>query len=91
MGKNIGYYPKGPKNQHKMMATGEGLKKANTSDKETVPSPWGQGQKSFEGRTNISSGSTGSGNSTKIPKSTTVPDAKGPRGHSVPKSTMTPA
>jgi len=61
MGKNLGYYPKGPINQHKSLATGAGLRKGNTSDKETVPAPWGKGQSAAEGRTNIKSGtSTGS-------------------------------
>jgi hypothetical protein len=61
MGKNIGYYPKGHINQHKALATGAGLRKGNTSNKETVPSPWGQGQSAAEGNTNIKSGtSTGS-------------------------------
>ena len=74
MGKNIGYYPKGPINQHKSLATGAGLRKGNTSDKETVPSPWGQGQKATEGRTNIKSGtSTGSGGGKAVPKSTFTP------------------
>ena len=69
MGKNIGYYPKGPINQHKMMATGAGLRKANTSDEETVPSPWGKGQKGVPGRTNIQSGtSTGSGEGKSVPR-----------------------
>ncbi len=62
MGKNIGYYPKGHINQHKSLATGAGLRKGDTSDKETVPSPWGKGQSAAEGGTNIKSGtSTGSG------------------------------
>lgn len=69
MGKNIGYYPKGPKNQHKMMATGEGLQKANTRDKETVPSPWGHGT-SHPGKTHKSGTSTGSGHRHGVPDST---------------------
>jgi hypothetical protein len=74
MGKNMGYYPKGHINQHKSMATGAGLRKANTSDKETVPSPWGEGQSAAEGRTNIKSGtSTGSGAGKSVPKSTFTP------------------
>jgi hypothetical protein len=81
-------YPKGPLNQHKRLATGQSLQKCNTTDKD--PSDWGRG-KSYQGRTNISSGTTGSGNSTKVPSSTTIPDKKGPIGHKVPKSTMTPA
>jgi hypothetical protein len=72
MGKNIGYFPKGDKNQHKMMATGEGLRKANTKDLD--PSGWGEGQKATEGRTNIKSGtSTGSGAGKSVPKSTFTP------------------
>ena len=89
MGKNIGYYPKGPKNQHKAMATGEGLQKADTRDLD--PNGWGEGQKATAGRTNISSGNTGKNSNQRVPASTTVPDAKGPRGHSVPKSTFTNA
>ena len=74
MGKNIGYYPKGPINQHKSMATGAGLRKCNTSDEETVPAPWGKGQRATEGRTNIKSGtSTGSGGGKGVPKSTFTP------------------
>lgn len=61
MSKDTGYYPSGPINQHKALATGASLESCNTSDKETVPSPWGKGQKATEGRTNIKSGtSTGS-------------------------------
>ncbi len=74
MGKNIGYYPKGPIRQHTSMATGAGLTKGNTSNKETVPSPWGDGQSAAEGRTNIKSGtSTGSGGGKSVPKSTFTP------------------
>ena len=74
MGKNIGYYPKGDINQHKALATGAGLRKVNTSDKETVPSPWGQGQSAADGQTNIKSGtSTGSGGGKGVPKSTFTP------------------
>lgn len=69
MGKNTGYYPKGPINQHKSMATGAGLRKGNTKDLD--PSGWGEGQKATEGRTNIKSGtSTGSGAGKSVPKST---------------------
>lgn len=72
MGKNIGYYPKGPKNQHKGMATGEGLQKANT--KNLDPSGWGKGQSAVDGSTNIKSGtSTGSGAGRPVPKSTMTP------------------
>ncbi len=67
MGKNIGYYPPGPKNQHKAMATGEGLQKANTSDEETVPSPWGKGT-SHPGKTRQSGTSTGSGGGKSVPR-----------------------
>lgn len=67
MGKNIGYYPPGPKNQHKAMATGEGLQKANTADKETVPSPWGKGT-SHPGKIRQSGTSTGSGSGKSVPK-----------------------
>lgn len=67
MGKNIGYYPKGAINQHKMMATGAGLRKANTSDEETVPNPWG-GQKGVPGSIRQSGTSTGSGAGKPVPK-----------------------
>lgn len=71
--KDIGYYPKGPINQHKALATGAKLPKANTSNKETVPSPWGGGG-ATEGGTNIKSGtSTGSGGGKGVPKSTFTP------------------
>lgn len=71
MGKNIGYYPKGPINQHKSMATGAGLEKCDTRDLD--PNGWGKG-KPVEGRTNISSGtSTGSGAGKGVPKSTMTP------------------
>lgn len=67
-------YPKGPINQHKSLATGAPLRKGNTSDKETVPSPWGKGQSAVEGRTNIKSGtSTGSGGGKGVPKSNFTP------------------
>lgn len=72
MGKNIGYYPKGPIRQHTSMATGAGLTKGNTKDLD--PSGWGEGQKATEGRTNIKSGtSTGSGAGKSVPKSTFTP------------------
>ena len=72
MGKNIGYYPKGPISQHKSMATGAGLTKANT--KNLDPSDWGKGQSAVEGSTNIKSGtSTGSGGGKSVPKSTMTP------------------
>ncbi len=66
-------YPKGPINQHKALATGASLPKANTSNKETVPSPWGDGKGAAAGRTNISSGSTGKGGGKAVPKSTFTP------------------
>ena len=89
MGKNIGYYPKGHLNQHKSLATGAGLQQCDKRDLD--PNGWGKGQKATEGRTNISSGSTGRNSNQRVPASTTVPDARGPRGHKVPKSTMTNA
>jgi len=67
MGKNIGYYPKGPINQHKSMATGAGLRKCDTSDEETVPSPWGKGT-SHPGKIRQSGTSTGSGSGKSVPK-----------------------
>lgn len=67
MGKNIGYYPKGDINQHKSMATGAGLRKVNTADKETVPSPWGEGTK-HPGSIRKSGTSTGSGSGKSVPK-----------------------
>ena len=82
-------YPKGHINQHKSLATGAGLEKCNTKDMD--PNGWGQGQKATAGRTNISSGSTGRNSNQRVPASRTSPDPTGPRGHSVPKSTFTPA
>ena len=89
MGKNIGYYPKGPKNQHKELATGGNLRQCDKRNLD--PSGWGKGQKATAGRTNISSGDTGRNSNQRVPASRTSPDPKGPRGHNVPKSTMTPA
>ena len=74
MGKNIGYYPKGPINQHKSMATGAGLRKCDHADKEVGSAPWGKGQKAAPGNVNIQSGtSTGSGGGKGVPKSTMTP------------------
>ena len=42
MGKDIGYYPDGPINQHKALATGGKLAECDTSKSETVPDPWGK-------------------------------------------------
>lgn len=56
--KDIGYYPKGPINQHKALATGASLPSGNTANKETVPHPWG-GQKGVPGKTRKSGTSTG--------------------------------
>lgn len=82
--------PKGHINQHKRLATGQSLQTCDKRDLD--PNGWGKGERSYDGRTNISSGTTGSvGTTNRVPPSNTAPDAKGPRGHSVPKSTMTPA
>ena len=78
-------YPKGHLNQHKRLATGQSLQKPNTADKGGDMNESGRvSNKHFS-----SSGSTGSGVNKKVPGSTTVPDRKGPKGHNVPKSTMT--
>ena len=70
MGKNIGYYPKGPINQHKSMATGAGLTKVNTSDKGGgFDGKGGMGK----GGTISSSGTTGGPRGGKVPKSTMTP------------------
>ncbi len=66
-------YPKGHLNQHKQLATGVSLRKPMPKDLD--PSGWGDGKGATLGRTNISSGSTGSGGGAKSP----------------PKSTFTPA
>ena len=80
-------YPKGAINQHKLLATGQPLRKCNKTDKGgDMNLKGGKGK----GGTVSSSGTTGSPvGGGKVPASTTVPDKKGPVGHSVPKSTMT--
>ena len=83
------HYPKGHLNQHKALATGGKL--ASCDKRDLDPNGWGKGQKATSGRTNISSGDTGRNSNQRVPASTTVPDAKGPVGHSVPKSTFTSA
>ena len=83
--RGMGKYPAGNINQHKMLATGEGLRSCNKSDKGGDVGLRGDvSTKHFS-----SSGTTGGPMNKKTPRSTTVPDKKGPRGHSVPKSTMT--
>ncbi len=81
----MGKYPPGNINQHKMYATGEGVRKPNTKNM--------GGDMNMSGRVGndgfSSSGTTGGPMNQKVPRSTTVPDKKGPRGHKVPKSTMT--
>ena len=83
--RGMGKYPNGAINQHKMYATGEGVRKANTSNK--------GGGMNLSGRVGndgfSSSGTTGGPMNQKVPRSTTVPDKKGPKGHKVPASTMT--
>ncbi len=51
-------YPNGPINQHKSLATGASIETCDTSDKETVPSPWGKGT-SHPGTVHKSGTSTG--------------------------------
>ena len=83
--RGMGKYPPGNINQHKMLATGEGLRSCNKSDKGGDMNESGRvSNKHFS-----SSGTTGGPMNSKVPSSTTTPDRKGPRGHSVPKSTMT--
>lgn len=70
MGKSMGYYPKGPKNQHKELASGGALRKANTKDMECCDG-WGKGS-SHPGSVRKSGTSTGSGRGG-VPKSTFTP------------------
>jgi len=60
MGKDVGYYPKGPMNQHKAMAADDPgrMAQSNETNKETVPHPWG-GQKGVPGKVHKSGTSTG--------------------------------
>ncbi len=63
-------YPKGAINQHKMLATGEGLRKANTANKGgDVNLKGGMGK----GGTISSSGDTGGPRGGKVPASTMTP------------------
>lgn len=78
-------YPKGHLNQHKRLATGKPLQTCNKSDKGGDMDLKG----SVSNKRFSSSGTTGSGVNKKVPSSTTIPDKKGPKGHKVPKSTMT--
>ncbi len=61
MGKEVGYYPKGAINQHKAMAADDPgrMAKSDTSNKETVPDPWGS-NKGVPGKVRKSGTSTGS-------------------------------
>lgn len=81
----MGKYPSGAINQHKALATGCQLRTPNKSDKGGDMKLSG----SVSNKRFSSSGSTGGPMNKKTPASTTTPDKKGPRGHSVPKSTMT--
>jgi hypothetical protein len=56
--KGMTKYPSGPINQHKALATGASLPKCDTSNRETVPNPWG-GQKGVPGKVRKSGTSTG--------------------------------
>ena len=83
--KPMGKYPSGAINQHKALATGCALRTPNKSDKGGDMKLSG----SVSNKRFSSSGSTGGPMNRKVPKSTTTPDKKGPKGHSVPASTMT--
>jgi len=66
-------YPKGQLNQHKALATGAPLPKANTTNMECCDA-WGNGKSAAPGNVNIKSGtSTGSGSGKGVPKSTFTP------------------
>lgn len=68
MSKDIGYYPKGPLNQHKALATGGSLESTDTRNLD--PSGWGPGGMGKGGRIVKSGTSTGSGATSKGPKTT---------------------
>ena len=81
----MGHYPKGAINQHKAMATGDTMRSPNKRNM--------GGDMNMSGRVGndgfSSSGTTGGPMNKAVPRSTTVPDKKGPKGHKVPNSTMT--
>lgn len=69
MAKNTGKYPKGHINQHKALATGAALERANTKNMD--PSGFGPGGMGKGGKIS-SSGETGSGYKRTPPKSNPV-------------------